>query len=283
MSSYQHIFPRTADQPSDRGASRLNYITRDQYSPEWGSSLHTHACAELFFITDGHGLFRAPKEEFPVAIYDLIIVNANVPHTELSQSENPLEYIVLGVDGLEALTGDKGYTMLHLHSGWKELMNCLHLILQESHDAQQDYEEVCRHLLEVVLLRLKRQRELSFSDEFPGSRSGRECDLVRRYIDNHFKENLTLEQLAGLAHLNKYYLVHAYRREFGVSPINYLISRRIAESRFLLRETDHSLSTIAQMLGFSSLSYFSQCFRKAEGISPMEYRRRGQAYSKNPT
>lgn len=98
--------------------------------------------------------------------------------------------------------------------------------------------------------------------------------MVRRYIDNHFKENLSLDQLAQLAHLNKYYLAHSFRREFGVSPINYLMSRRIEESRFLLRETDHPLSLIAQILGFSSLSYFSQCFRRMEGVSPLEYRRR---------
>ena len=54
----------------------------------------------------------------------------------------------------------------------------------------------------------------------------------------------------------------------------YLHSRRIQESRFLLSETDHSLSQIARILGFSSLSYFSQSFRRLEGVSPMEYRKR---------
>ena len=81
-------------------------------------------------------------------------------------------------------------------------------------------------------------------------------------------------------HINKYYLSHAFRKEFNTSPISYLISRRIQESRFLLAETDHSLSQIAQILGFSSLSYFSQCFRRQEGMSPMEYRRRRRAGSK---
>jgi len=47
----------------------------------------------------------------------------------------------------------------------------------------------------------------------------------------------------------------------------------VDESRFLLRKTDHSLSLIAEILGFSSLSYFSQCFRRVEGISPTEYRK----------
>ena len=273
MSSYQYSFSRTAEPPSGRGSPRLSYISKTQYSQEWNSNLHTHGCAEMFFITEGHGRFRTQHEEFPVAIHDLVVVNAHVLHTELSQLDSPLEYIVLGVEGLETMGGAKGYTMLHLHGGWKELMGCLELMLQEASEARSGYEEVCRHLLEVALIRLGRQEELSLEPESSDSRVSRECGLVRRYIDNHFKENLSLDQLAQLAHVNKYYLAHAFRREFGASPISYLISRRVEESRFLLRETDHSLSLIAQMLGFSSASYFSQCFRRVEGVSPIEYRR----------
>ena len=188
---------------------------------------------------------------------------------------SPLEYIVLGVENLETMAaGAEGYTMLHLHHGWDELMSCLHLILREAHNAQPGYEEACRSLLRVVLIQLERLGEAALSAEAEGRRASRECDQVRRYIDNHFKEDLKLDQLAELAHLNKFYLAHAFRQEFGTSPINYLISRRIAESRFLLRETDHNLSLIAQIVGFSSPSYFSQCFSRVEGVTPMEYRKR---------
>jgi AraC-like DNA-binding protein len=100
----------------------------------------------------------------------------------------------------------------------------------------------------------------------------RQCAAVRRYIDLHFKESLTLDQLAQEAHMNKYYLSHAFKREYGVSPINYMISRRIEESKYLLAETDLSMSQIAQLLGFCSLSYFSQVFRRSQNISPMEFR-----------
>ena len=271
MSQRQYAFQR--ESAAAGGTPRLAYVSRAQYSSDWNSSLHTHGCAELFFITGGHGRFRTRREEFPVAIHDAVIVNAGVPHTEVSQLDSPLEYTVLGVEGLETMAGAEGYALLPLHTGWEELMGCLRLMLQEAEEALPGYERVCRSLLDVVLVRLNRQRDAALSGEPSDARSSRECDLVRRYIDNHFKENLSLDQLAQLAHLNKYYLAHAFRREFGVSPINYLISRRIEESRFLLRETDHTLSLIAQILGFSSLSYFSQCFRRVEGVSPLEYRK----------
>ena len=76
-------------------------------------------------------------------------------------------------------------------------------------------------------------------------------------------------------------MVHAFSREYGISPINYLISRRIQESRYLLSTTDHSLSQIAHMLGFSSPSYFSQSFRKLSGMSPMEYRKQQRSGSRS--
>ena len=272
MVRYQFNGSGIPEQPG-HAMPRLSYIAKDQFSTEWNSELHTHSCAELFFILDGHGYFRTLYEEFPISVQDLLIVNANVPHTEISSMKSPLQYIVLGIVGLEAASSEEGYAMLHIYNGWTELNSCVDLMLQESSKTLPGHEDVCRCLLEVVLIQLGRQQDLSFSGEAPGPRASKECEFIRRYIDNHFKEDLTLDHLAKLAHLNKYYLSHSFRREFGTSPINYLISRRVDESRFLLQKTDHPLSLIAEILGFSSLSYFSQCFRRVEGISPTEYRK----------
>ena len=74
-------------------------------------------------------------------------------------------------------------------------------------------------------------------------------------------------------HLNKYYLAHTFQREYGISPITYLNRRRIEESKHMLGNTGYSLAQISELMGFSSPSYFSQCFRKAEGLTPNEYRR----------
>ena len=277
VSSHQYILPETDRVPegdTQRGRSRLRYVSYTHYSQEWTSQLHSHTCAEMFFITGGHGDFLIREDRFPVAVNDMMVVNAGIPHTETSQNGSPMEYVVLGVEGLETIAETNGYAQLHLFSE-DAISSCLRILIQESREPRTGCDEICQRLLEVILLRLERRDDLALSGaaaSTPGS--SRECVLVRRYIDNHFKENLTLDQLAGLVHINKYYLSHSFRREFNTSPISYLISRRIQESRFLLGETDHSLSQIAQILGFSSLSYFSQSFRRLEGMSPMEYRKR---------
>ena len=262
----------TPSLPPD-GRIRLLYAACANYSEEWNSTLHTHTCAEMFFITRGHGVFQVRRERFPVAINDLVVINTRVPHTEISQSDSPMEYVVLGVEGLETLADLGGCALLHLLGEQEPVSACLRQITREIRERQPGCDEVCQKLLEIILLRLLRREDFALSSAPEGPRGSRECDLVRRYIDNHFKENLTLDQLAGMVHMSKYYLSHSFRKEFQTSPISYLISRRIQESRFLLRETDLRLSQIAQILGFSSLSYFSQSFRRLENMSPLEYRR----------
>ena len=275
MSTHRYTLSGSPESCIKTPAPRLRYVTAAKYSPEWNSTPHTHTCTEVFFITSGHGDFQVEDKVFPVAVNDVLVVNSNVPHAESSQTENPLCYVVIGVEHLEVMADIGGSTLIHLRGQQLQLSNCLDMLIQEARDQEEGWEMVCQNLMEILIQRLVRRKDFSISEDQlpPSTKANRECELVRRYIDNHFKENLCLDELADLAHINKYYLSHAFQKEFNTSPISYLISRRIQESRYLLTDTDHTLSQIAHILGFSSLSYFSQSFRRLEGISPMEYRR----------
>ena len=79
-----------------------------------------------------------------------------------------------------------------------------------------------------------------------------------------------------MTHVSKYYLVHAFTKEYDISPINYVIQKRIEEAQQLLKNDDYTLSSISRILGFSSPSYFSQTFKRLTGISPNEYRKQSR-------
>ena len=86
--------------------------------------VHTHSCTELFYCLSGEGQFLLSGQLFPVKPDDMVIVNPQVEHTELSLNASPLEYIVLGVSGIEILFGKADSTIRHLQlqgepgSGW---------------------------------------------------------------------------------------------------------------------------------------------------------------------
>lgn len=262
------------DPISIRSSAKLLNVGSARYDGDWHSIPHTHSYAELFYIVGGDGRFRVEEQLYPVKADQLVIVNPNVLHTEVSLEARPLEYIVLGIEGLELSPeiNDGRFCILDYHSGG-DILTCLRHILRESQGELEGYETVCQAYLEILVVRLMRSTTLAVSPVPVDKRASRQCALVRRYIDTHYKEALTLDQLAQQAHVNKYYMVHAFKREYGISPIHYLGRRRIEESQYLLRETDLSLSQISRMLGFSSASYFSQSFQKAVGTNPMQYRK----------
>ena len=257
-----------------RGTAKLLNIASAKYGGDWHSVPHTHNHVELFYIIGGKGQFLINDTLYPVNTNHLVIINPNVTHTEVSLNAQPLEYIVLGVDGIELSINDStnGQFCILDHYESLDIASCLRNILREMEQKNTGYEDVCQAYMEILIIRLMRNTALAIPSEPQTVSANRQCAAVRRYIDLHFKEPLTLELLAEEGHMNKYYLSHTFKREYGVSPINYMISRRTEESKYLLAETDLSLSQIAQLLGFSSLSYFSQVFRKTQGLTPMEYR-----------
>ena len=257
-----------------RGTAKLLNVASSRYGGDWHSVPHTHKHMELFYIVSGKGQFLIQDQLYPVNVNNLVIINPNVSHTEVSLNAQPLEYIVLGIDGIELAAGENTNSQFsildYLESA--EISSCMRNILREMEQKNTGYEDVCQAYMEILIIRLMRNTALAVPSEPQIVSANHQCAAVKRYIDLHFKEPLTLDQLANEAHMNKYYLSHAFKREYGTSPINYMITRRIEESKYLLAETDLSMSQIAQLLGFSSLSYFSQVFRRTQAATPMEYR-----------
>lgn len=263
---------------AERKSVKLLYISTAKYGGDWHSLPHIHNCTELFYVVGGVGQFQIMDSMISVTPDDMVVVNPQVEHTEVSLNAHPLEYIVLGVDGLEFSggVGDSRYRIYNFHQYRNDLLGILRRILQEIEQKQEGCQEICQNLLDVLIVLMMRYTDFHLSSTAT-RRASKECAAVKRYIDANFKESITLDQLAEMAHVNKYYLVHSFSREYNTSPINYLIERRVQESCYLLSNTDHSLSQISHLMGFSSPSYFSQSFRKTKGMSPLEYRKQRRA------
>ncbi|HIT31597.1 MAG TPA: helix-turn-helix domain-containing protein [Candidatus Enterenecus stercoripullorum] len=256
--------------------AKLLYITTAKYDGDWQSVLHTHACTEIFCVVGGKGQFQIRSQVFPVSQGDLVVVNPNVEHTETSLPSYPMAYIVVGVEGLElSMDGelDGCFRMTNVCEYAADVPAYLQSMLREVEGQAPGFETVCQNLLGILLIQLTRGTGLAANTPTPQANASRGATAARDFIHLHFRENLTLEQLAEAVHTSKYHLVHTFRRQFGTSPLKYVQSLRLQESRKLLSTTDFSLTYIARMTGFSSPSYFSQRFLSAEGVTPTQYRK----------
>lgn len=263
------------------GFSRLNakllYVSTAKYEGDWHCTPHTHYFTEFFYVLKGKGNFLVENETFAVQENDLIIVNPNVAHTEKSHLNSPLEYIVLGVDGICFSFGDVNpsdtHHLFHFHNReWETSLAYLQMLLREAETDQPYREALCQDLLDVIIIHLFRHTDFDLS-VVSSKKASLACGVAKRYIDSHYQEAISLEDLARMTHVSKFYLAHSFTEDYGLSPINYLIAKRVEESKNLLRDTNHSISQIASFTGFSSQSYFSQTFKKLTGHKPGDYRR----------
>ncbi|MEG1846957.1 MAG: AraC family transcriptional regulator [Lachnospiraceae bacterium] len=254
--------------------ANLLYISFAQSDTDWHSTPHTHACVELFYCIRGTGQFYIAGSYLNIGRDDLVIINPSVEHTEVGTVNDPLEYIVLGIDNIEfsfTKENELQFIRYNFQDKQDEIASLIKAMLKEIEVKNDFFESLCRHMLDVLLIRVFRYID---GKAIPSDgRDHKDCSLAKKYIDANYPENITIDFLAELTHLNKFYLMHAFVREYGISPINYLIVRRIRESKYLLANTNYSLAQISNILGFSSSSYFSQSFRRIENSTPREYRK----------
>lgn len=264
---------KITDKPSDTAKSNLIYITYTKYEHDWSSFMHTHPFTELFLVTSGTGEFYVENDKYPLKKGDFIIVNPNTVHTEKSTEKNPLEYIVVAVDNFSLNLKNSNHFIFNCINKHSDIIKYMDSMLLEQQDSKPYSDQVCRNILEIILIEILRTTKLNVDTE-PTISASKECFKLKKYLDSNYSSKITIDDLAKLSNLNKYYLIHSFNKYFGDSPINYLCKIRIRVAKELLTNSDYSISQIAQSAGFSSQSYFTQCFIKDCGLSPTSYRRK---------
>ncbi|KMM85895.1 transcriptional regulator, AraC family [Pseudomonas taetrolens] len=91
-------------------------------------------------------------------------------------------------------------------------------------------------------------------------------------IEHHLGEPLSIGQLAAQCALSPYHFARMFRESFGVPPHQYLLARRLARARDLLRNSSLALGDVALACGFASASHFANRFKQHLGGTPGEYR-----------
>ena len=264
------------NQNEDRSLGKILYVTHSRYEGDWHSTPHSHACAELFYVISGEGKFFVEGKYLDIHADDLIIVNSYIEHTEVSKENSPLEYIVAGIEGLHFHSDDKRFNhnfSMHNYKAYKnDILFYLKTLLHEMEHQDVYSQHLVNSLLEIMLINMVRRTNTTLNVS-PVKKTTKECIFIENYINDHFKEDIDLDKLSELTFLNKYYLVHAFNQYKGISPMRYLIQRRISEAKFLLETTSYSMNDISAIIGFYNQNYFTFEFKREIGCSPSTYRK----------
>ena len=135
------------------------------------------------------------------------------------------------------------------------------------------YENDIRYLLTKFAAQLSNtpvEREHQLSEK--EVRDMERMKAMLSFLEAHYAEELTLEQIAESASVSVTECMRCFRRSIGVSPIRFLKERRLQRAADLLRNTGQSISEIAASCGFLDMSYFTKAFRQLYDVTPTGYR-----------
>lgn len=121
-------------------------------------------------------------------------------------------------------------------------------------------------------------KSVAYSD-LPESKVS-DVQKVIRYIDSNLNQNLSMERLAKFINYNPQYFTKLFQRFTGITPVKYIMNRRISRAKELLGSGDVQVDLLAEQLGFCNASHFIRKFKKAEGLTPAEFRKESIYYYK---
>lgn len=235
---------------------------------------------ELFYVYSGKGRYMVDSAYYDIQEGDLVICNAGVLHGESPEDTRYVRSYSIGISNVSflglpdnQLCDEETSPVISCGMLSKQIGEIFRLIYLLSSDPK-NLKETCNTLCISLLLLTY---EMLLSRDRNDSIHTRSCASatayrVRRYLDAHYREALTLSDIAKALHVSEYYLAHAFKDEFNQPPIQYLMKRRIGEAQGLLMDTSIPIGDIAEHLGFSSVSHLNTMFNKYVGIPPGKYR-----------
>ena len=243
----------------------LKYCERfDQRSEKWDYSLHSHPYSELIFFLEGKMTLTAAGSNMNASTYDTLVYPADCMHQDGKNLAQISEIICFWVD-IPELALDR---IILMHEGKRNIRDLFLMIYEEQHrDPPNPYlvESAIKLLLMMIL---RDQSEMPEGEQF--------LNQIIQYIDRHYNERITLEQLAQRIHISKSYLTRRFRQFTGETVVTYINKLRLQYARERLINTDLNISEIAWDVGFESPKYFHRVFKKETGLSPAEFRRSGR-------
>ncbi|MFC4778690.1 helix-turn-helix domain-containing protein [Paenibacillus sp. GCM10023252] len=265
--------------------SPFHMMLNELYRPV---GLHWHEFYELSCILEGDGSHHCNGLEEQLNQGAVLLLTPADFHDIFPGQQVPLrKYNVLFT---EQLIEPEVYTMLfkpnkRIHtvnsSGESNMVADFHRLWSEYQSNQPGRHLAIRYTLNRILLDLGRaQLEQPHAPASPGSDMPTVIREVLMFIQHHFREPLSLKQLAVQAGLSPNYFSECFHRETGIPMQQYVLQLRLQFAMSLLRSTDVTVTEACYASGFHTLNYFERVFKKRYGMTPTQSRKSAESKSK---
>ncbi|MBQ8405470.1 MAG: helix-turn-helix transcriptional regulator [Clostridia bacterium] len=253
-------------------------IDKSVHGEDWSMhDFHSHAHYEIYFLVKGNRSFFLSNALYKMDGPAVVVIPPHVVHkTEGGSFERyNVNFSVSYLDDFQKeILDNRALQILKLTE--KEASALLSLV-QEGYalDKTKKRDEYALHTLFSYGVYLLHKSAVNRQTPQAVSETAIPPLILKvfEYLNANYHENITLDNLAERFFVAKPTLLYNFKRYVNRSPIDFLLTVRLAKAKQLLVSTKQSVNEIAAACGFSSANYFGLIFKKKEGISPLTYRK----------
>jgi len=237
--------------------------------------------ASMRYFKEGeHHVNRICPEDVLLLVYDGVLrVEEDGVSCEIRSGEYHIQRSGSLQRGVEASDSPK-YMYIHFNGVWADEGNVLaengtfscenmfELMEKMDYQAHNDYSriECCSVFFQILVTLYQTNRVKGLINK------------MADYIVKNVQKDFTLEDMSHQFGYSKNHIINLFKNEYGVTPGQYLIKKRIEKAQWLLESTGDTLEIVAEKCGFSDYSHFYKAFLKANGRAPGQWKREKQAY-----
>lgn len=253
----------------------------ETHSSQHARLLHMHETElELFYVYSGAGRYMVDGYTYQVSQGDMVICNAGILHGEDPDDWRKMRTYSIALTGVQFegllpnhLTAKDTMSVIHCGALSEQIGEMMRLVYLLS-GGSQPLQAVCQHTALAVLglireLLCSRKRHEAIRST---AKAGLLARRIRNYLDIHYCEPLSLQMIGDALGVSEYHAAHVFKAELGISPMQYVMRRRMGEAQTMLMDTNRSIADIADRLGYSNPWNFSTAFGKCVGMTPSQYR-----------
>jgi AraC-like DNA-binding protein len=258
---------------------------------------HTHFHYEIYYFHEGQVSYLINDRIYKLAPGDLILMHGMTLHKAMIERNDVYKRTIIHFD--------PSYVSKHIQPSYTdnlllpftELKN-IHLSLRGA--AREECEALLHKLTELMLLKnqgnayayqkshivllellllicqLCQQPMQNQHHSTNTTTKEKHTQDIITFIEQHYTDDITLDQLQEHLHLNKFYLSKTFKEVTGTTIFQYLLERRIYAAKLLLVDSQAKITEICLEVGFKHLAHFSRSFKQATGLTAEQYRRQHQ-------
>lgn len=229
----------------------------------------------IVLVLSGSGTLMYNEKFYELKPGSCFFIDCKIPYYHQSSDSDPWELIWVHFHGATSKEYYRYFSVISdpalMPQAFGELKDKLERLLDVNTHADLMAEISSSRLIMDILSILLQDVTNSKEEQTPARQKMLQ---IRLYLDEHYTDKFSLDQLSEHFFISKYHLSREFKNHFGITPNHYVISKRITLVKKLLRFSDFTLEDIAAKAGFYDTSYLNKQFKKSEGISASDFRKK---------